>query len=130
MVTIPISTVNLITILEFLGCEKMYWSVLHLWATSKQESSLDIFDLEEKTKGEFGYQLDLDSLLFIANQLEQVNECTIVCVKTKESLPNRSLPLNELREICHVAIEAVDSSYWEICLKDEELARRLVERFS
>ncbi|NJK63931.1 MAG: hypothetical protein HC921_15715 [Synechococcaceae cyanobacterium SM2_3_1] len=130
MFMIPISMVNLITILEFIGLRDLCWSMLHLWATSKQESEIDILDLEEKTKAKFGYQLDWDSLLAIAKQLEQVNECTIVGVNPTESLPNRSLSLEDLRKICHVVIEAVDSSYWEVFLKDEVLSKRLVEKFS
>ena len=129
MITIPISVVNLITILEFIGGRSLWWSMLHLWATSKESSELDVLDLEEKTKDQFGYRLEWDKLLGIVNQLAQVNECTIVGVDSPESLPNRSLSLDDLRDFCEVVIEAVDSTYWEIYVKDEVLYQRLVKQF-
>jgi hypothetical protein len=130
MVTIPISAVNLVTILELIGLSRLYWSILHIWAISKQNSELNIFELEEKTKNHLGLQLSLDDLLSLSKQLEQVNECTIVGVNSTELFPDRDLPLDELRKLCDVVIEAVDSTAWEISVKDVELSQRLAEKFT
>jgi len=130
MVKIPeISRVNLVEILRFIGLEDLRWSILYLWATSKQGSAIDIIDLEKRTKDRFGYQLDWDSLLALANELEQVIECTLVGVNHANSLPDRTLSLDELKKRCHVVIEAVDSTSWEVYVKDEALSRGLMEAF-
>ena len=125
MITIPISTVNLSTILEMIGENESCWSVLHIWAISKPNSKLDIFELEGKTKADYGYQVDWQSLFSLSAQLDQINECTIIAVDSLELLPDRGLSLESLREICDVVIEAVDSTGWEISVKDISLSKKL-----
>jgi len=130
MLKISTSVANLVTILELIGRGNLHWSLRHVWVTSKRGSNVNVFELEEKTRGEFGYQLDWDSLMSLANQLEQVTDCTLIGVESTELLPNRSIPVEDLREVCDVIIESVDSTYWEVHLKDKVLFRKLAERFS
>ena len=130
MFTMPISTLNLGAILELIGLNNLCWSILHIWAISNQDSELDIFRLEEKTKDETGYPLAWNELIAIARDLEQVNECTIVGISPSKQLPDRSLSLEELRSICDIVIEGVDSTTWEISVQNEELRRKLAKIFS
>lgn len=128
MITVPISTVHLSTILELIGENELCWSVLYIWAISKPNSSLDIFQLEEKTKAESGYQVDWENLISLSAQLEQINECTIVAINPAELLPERGLSLENLRKTCDVVVEAVDSTSWEISVKDFSISRKLESR--
>lgn len=130
MFTIPISSLSLTAILELIGLNNLCWSILHIWAISNQDSGLDIFTLEEKTKDETGYQLAWDELIEISKNLNQVNECTIVAVNPSKQLPERSLSLEELRDRCDIVIEGVDSTTWEISVQNEELSRKLAKMFS
>ena len=125
MITIPISDVHLTTILESVRLSNLHWSILHIWATSKENSELDIFALENKTKTEFGFQLSWENLLSLSKQIDQINECTIVGVSSHGLLPERGLPLENLKASCDVVIEAVDSTNWEISVKDANLSRKL-----
>lgn len=130
MITTPISTINLSTILELIDVNDLCWSILHIWVVSKPNSKLDIFQLEEKTKAEFGYHVDWESLLSLSAQLELINECTIIAVDSAKLLPDRCLSLEKLRENCDVVIEAVDSTSWEISVKDLSLSKKLVQKLS
>lgn len=130
MFTIPISSLSLSAIFELVGLNNLCWSILHIWAISKQDSELDIFRLEEKTKYETGYQLAWDELIEISKNLDQVNECTIVAINPSKQLPERSLSQEELRNRCDIVIEAVDSTTWEISVQNEQLSRKLAKILS
>ena len=129
MFTTPMSTISLAAILDLIGVNKFCWSILYIWAVSRQESGLNVLNLEEKTKRNTGYQVEWDELVKISKNLDQVNECTIVAVNPSKQFPDRELPLDRLRELCDIVIEGFDSTVWEITVQNDELKRRLVKHF-
>jgi len=129
MFTTPMSTISLAAILDLIGVNKFCWSILYIWAVSRQESGLNVLNLEEKTKSSTGYQVEWDELVKISKNLDQVNECTIVAVNPSKQFPDRELPLDRLRELCDIVIEGFDSTVWEITVQNDELKRRLVKHF-
>lgn len=130
MIMIPISALNLTGILELIGLNKLQWSILDIWAISHQNSGLDMLSLEDKTKVQFGYRLEWNELLEISRNIDQVNECTIVGFNTSKHMPSRDLSLRQLREICDIVIESVDSTKWEISIRDDDLRQKLAKHIS
>lgn len=130
MYTIPMSTLSLAAILDLIGVNEFCWSILHIWAVSNQQSDINVLGLEEKTKSSTGYQVRWDTLVKIARNLDEVYECTIVAVDSPNQLPDRNLPLEELKNLCDIVIEGVDSTVWEITVLNDELNRKLAKHFS
>lgn len=123
MFTIPLN-VSLITLLNLISGVELNWSILHIWATSKVTSSLNILDLEKKVENDKGYILSLSQLKELSDQFEQIIDCTIIGCFNDENLPNKDASIEQLRKSCDLVIEMVDSTEWNISGRNEDLMQR------
>jgi hypothetical protein len=65
----------------------------------------------------------------LASKIDQLIDGVIAGYKDKTTIPGRRIG-DETAAGADVVFKAVDSSYWRLCIKDENLVTRLVRGFS
>ena len=109
--------------------EAFQWSILYLSATGNLGEGISMSALQEKiNKSNKGLLIDWDELNLLAKKFFQIIDITIIsCVNV--SYLHRDATDQEMYEKCNTVIEMIDSGYWEVFSKDNDLIERLASKF-
>lgn len=109
--------------------ESFHWSILHFYATGQLEEwkSILVFT-KEINESEKGLYITWNELSLLANRSLEIIDILIMG-STDENLLRRYEKDQEMYETCDIVIEMVDSGYWEVFSKDEQLITRLASKF-
>lgn len=118
MTTVKVSSSSLVSILESIKPQISCFSIMYITAISKQDSGVNIPELEEKAESIFGFQISREKLLSLYKKLERMDECVIVGCRSMQKLPARKLPLDDLKPKCEVLVETLNGRDWEVSVKD------------
>ena len=105
------------------------WCVLYSDITPKTESVKFVMGIQEETdKSRDGIIIPWKRLRDFSNGIFQSIDLGIIACKDK-ALLHRYEDDQEMYETCDIVIEMIDSGYWEVFSKDEQLINRLAEKF-
>ncbi len=106
------------------------WSILDFEMMLKPNSTFNLHKMEAvMDSSPKGYLISWNNLLLLSRSTVQVINGIFVGVKDESSIPAVS-SFYEKYEQVDIGIEAFDSSYWDVYLKDERLAERFFQRFN
>lgn len=106
-----------------------HWSILFLDSMGDlcKEKSIPEFE-KEISNSKIGLQLEWKELNVLSKKFYQIIDLTLIGCKDKQKLRRFTNTL-EMYKNCDIVIEIIDSSYWEVYSKDEQLINRLAEKF-
>jgi len=106
-----------------------HWSILYLEAMGHlgEDRSMPVFE-NQIYNSERGLFILWDDLNLLSKEFYQIIDITIIGCKDKCAL-RRYKNDQEMYDSCDFVIEMIDSSYWEIFSKNEELIKRLAVKF-
>lgn len=106
-----------------------HWSILCLEAMGHLEEGKSIPVFEKQIgDSEKGLFIDWNDLNTLSKKFYQIIDITLIGCKDKNLL-RRYKNDQEMYETCDMIIEMIDSSYWEIFSKDDQLINRLSKKF-
>ena len=107
----------------------LHWSILYLCASGHLGEGKSIPEFEKQIyDSEKGFFIKWEDLNSLSNKFYEVIDIIIIGCTSKELLLRYEND-QEMYETCDLVIEMVDSSYWEVFSKDEELINRLASKF-
>jgi hypothetical protein len=123
-------TVELIDILQQVkNGDQFYWSILFIDAVSYLKDSSDMFAFQEEVNElERGFFINWKDLNAFSKKCGQVIDIMILGTKDK-NLILRYEDEQDAYEACDIVIQMIDSSYWQVFSKDEDLICRLGSKF-
>ena len=104
--------------------DQLHWSILYLWAIGDL-GNVDQTEISHYDRGLIISWADLNRL---AQNIYQTIDLVLIGDKN-ESFLHRYESDEIMHRTCHVVIEMIDSSYWEIFSVDNGLIDRLVKKF-
>lgn len=121
---------NLIDILkEIHHGDLLHWSILNLYASGHLGEGKSIVDFENQIlKSEKGFFISWNDLISLSNKFWEIIQILIIGCKD-EKLLHRYESDQEMYETCDIVIELIDSAFWEVFSKDEDLINRLAAKF-
>ena len=125
-----ILTVKLSDILEEISNgNNFHWSILDLEASGDLGEDKSMLDFQQNIfKLENGYLINWDELVSLSFKFWQIVDITLIGCKDSSLLEYYETDIN-MYETCDIVIELIDSGYWEVFSKDEELIKRLAKKF-
>jgi len=107
----------------------LYWSILYLDAMGRlgEGKSIPVFE-KQINDSENGFFITWADLNLLSKKFHQIIDITLIGCKD-EKLLGRYETDEELHQTCDIVIEMIDSSYWEVFSKDEDLIARLKAKF-
>lgn len=106
-----------------------HWSILCLEAMGHlgEGKSMPVFEkqIDCSERGQF---ISWSELNMLSKKFYQIIDVTIIGCKDKNLL-HRYESDKEMYETCDIVIEMIDSSYWKLFSKDEQLINRLASKF-
>ena len=124
----PKKLTDLKQILDLIGDgHNYYWKILWLEATSK-DTEISIIEFEEKIRdASDGYLINWPDLVQLSDALEQT--INILLIGDKEIARLRRYEAEEeMKTICAICIELVDSSYWEVYTNVDSFKEAIKQR--
>ena len=114
---------------EIYDGDLLNWSILHLYTTGHLGEGRSIPEFEGQiAAAENGVFITWIDLNILSNKLWDIMDITLIGCKEKNLL--RRFPTDqEMYEKCDIVIEKIDSSYWEVFSKDQDLIKRLAAKF-
>ncbi|GAA3144506.1 hypothetical protein [Nonomuraea roseoviolacea] len=106
------------------------WSMLELWGVGIAPNGMAMPSFEDSiAASDSGYQLSWRELVGFASGLNQVHDCLIVAANSPQDLSRQLIEKDSCSKLL-VAIEALDSTRWEIVISEnlgeaEEIKTRL-----
>jgi hypothetical protein len=114
---------------EILDGDALNWSILYFYGTGHLKNGTSIPAFEEETnRSEKGLLINWKDLNLLAINLWDIFDSLIIGCRKQEMI-SRYTNDQEMYESCDIVIEMVDSSYWEVFSKDEDLINRLAAKF-
>lgn len=111
--------VSLSNILECCSLEKYYWSLLWIEGSGRSSSvSMPTFE-KAVNKSETGMAVDLDRLIRLDLEIDDLQGIVVIGDLDKSKL-RRYSDDEIMYDSCSIAIQLVDSSYWEISSDNPE----------
>lgn len=105
------------------------WSILYLYGMGNLKDGGSIEHLENNiNKSKNGFFIRWNELNALANNFDQVYDIIIIASRDEELLHRYEID-QEMYETCDIVIEMIDSGYWEVFSKDEDLIKRLGRKF-
>lgn len=103
------------------------WAILDIYLTSKQNSNLNVLELEKEvnSKDEF-FKISFVDLLKLSGKFNQVIDGKFIA--SRGDFKNR-IDIKDIEEKCDIVIEAIDSSYWTVFSKDSRIIELLTSTF-
>ncbi|MGE5196633.1 MAG: hypothetical protein ACM3JI_04825 [Anaerolineae bacterium] len=125
-----IVTVELSDILEEINNgDQFEWSLFYLQATGDLGKGKSIPEFEQQIIGsEKGFFITWKELNNLSQKFWDLMDITVIGCKDKNLL-RRYKNDQEMYKTCDIVIEMIDSGYWEVFSKDEQLINRLAEKF-
>ncbi len=126
-----ILTVKLSDILEEISNgNDFHWAIIELYATFLLPG-IPFTEEEEKQidKSENGLPISWERLKAFSKTISQEIDLTVIASKNTKLLYTYYDDI-KMYESCDIVIEMIDSGYWEIFSKDEELINRLAKKFN
>lgn len=109
--------------------ELLNWAVLYLEATGHLDDGRSIRAFEEQIiNSENGFFINWNELNKVSKKINQIIDITLLGCKNKNDL-RRYENSQAMYENCDIVIEMIDSSYWEIFSKNEQLIAKLASKF-
>ncbi len=123
-------SVGLLDILEEVHHgSSFYWSILYLEATGPLGEGRSIAAFEKQIyDSENGLFITWEDLKLLCMKFYQIIDISLIGCKNINLL-RRYENDQEIHETCDIVIEMIDSTYWEIFSKDEQLINRLASKF-
>jgi hypothetical protein len=116
-------------LIEIPNGKSLYWSILYLEAIGRLGVGTSMLTFENQINdSENGLIITWDDLSLLSKKFDQVIDVTIIGSKNKSFL-QRYENNREMYETCDIVIEMIDSSYWKVFSKDENLIKRLLAKF-
>ena len=107
----------------------LHWAILYVEATGHLGEGLSILDFENSVNESFsGLRISWQRLGQLSHRFNQVIDITIIGCRDPNIL-RRYETDQEMYEACDTVIRMIDSSYWEIHSKDQNLIERCKARF-
>lgn len=114
---------------EIYDGDLFYWSILYLYSVGHLGEGKSLPEFEKQIfDSENGFFISWMELNALAKKFYQVYDITLIACSNKEFLKRYTNDL-EMYETCDICIEMVDSSYWEVFSKNENLIARLAAKF-
>lgn len=105
------------------------WSILCLEASGNLGSDKSILEFEKGiNESERGLFITWEELNMLSKKFHQIINMVLLGCKDKNFL-RRYEHDREMCETCDIVIDMMDSSYWEVFSKDEQLINRLALKF-
>ena len=125
-----IVSVNLSDVLEAVPHGNIFhWSILFLYASGHLGEGKSIPAFEKQIyDSEKGFFIDWNDLNMLSKKFYQIIDITLIGCKNKNLL-HRYDTDQKMHETCDIVIEMIDSNYWEVFSKDEELINCLTHKF-
>jgi hypothetical protein len=107
----------------------LHWSILYLYASGHlgEGKSIPTF-IEQINESKRGFFINWKDLNSLANKLYEVIDILIIGCRD-EKLLTRYQNDKQMYETCDIVIEMIDSGYWEIFSKNENLINRFARKF-
>jgi hypothetical protein len=118
---------DLVDILDALPLDAMAlrWSILDLWAET-DDPTLDMQAIQsEVDKSARGFCMEGRELRDVADRVAQVIDGVFAAYA--QAPPSKASA--DLRESCEIVVEAIDSTYWRLYARDQEIIRRVQDVF-
>lgn len=107
----------------------LFWSILFLDVIGNLgEGRSNPFFSDQINKSKEGFRISWEDLNSLASKCEQVIDILVVGCKDKLLL-QRYEDDQEMYEKCDIVIEMIDSTFWQVFSKDQQLISRLATRF-
>jgi hypothetical protein len=114
---------------EIKNANSLNWAILFSDVTPSPNEGKFIIELEKKiNKQEKPYEIKWADLISFANKIYQEIDLIIIGCEDKNTLKKYE-DEDEMYNVCDIAIQMLDSSYWEIFSKDLELITKLASKF-
>ena len=105
-----------------------HWSILHLYASGDLGEGKSIPEFEKQIfDSEKGFFIDWNDLNRLSRKFYQIIDITLIGCRDKNLLCRYSNDI-EMYKTCDIVIELIDSGYWEVFSKDQELINRLASK--
>lgn len=105
------------------------WSILFLDGMPNPEEEKFLSEYQNRiSKSKNGLRITWGELNLVGSKFSQIFETVILGCKKQESLC-RYINDHEMYQSCDVVIELIDCAFWQVFSKDQELIKRLKEKF-
>ena len=122
-------SVRLVDILVFIELGGLfYWMITFSDVMPSRGNEDFIMEMEKQITPLRGCPINWKDLKLLSDKIYQEIDLTIVGCKNKRFLYKYSTD-QEMHEMCDISIEMIDSSYWQVFSKDEDLINRLTSKF-
>ena len=125
-------TLELYHLLTLIGnkAANLVWSILDLEAVADPEKfKTDLLELERVAReSPNGLTLRWDELVVLAQALKDVWNILLAAAKIAESIPRLEYLAEDVGP-CEIVIECLDSDFWRVYARDDEIIRRLEQSF-
>lgn len=110
--------------------ELFHWSILYFYGMGHLKDGKSIQDFEEEAiESEKGILMKWEELNSFANTIDQLFGIFIIGCKDLQRIARYKNEKEKRYEICDIVIEMIDSAFWEVFSKDEDLINRLAAKF-
>lgn len=108
---------------------QLHWAILYLYSMGDLSDGKSILDLEEEiNKSQQSYILTWEGLNELTAKFDQVFGIQVMGCKDMKLLV-RSDDAEEMYQNSEIFIELIDSAFWEVYSKNEDLIERLTVKF-
>ena len=105
-----------------------HWSILFLDSMGNLGEGKSIPEFEKQIfDSEKGFFIDWNDLNILSKKFDEIVDITLMGCRDRNLLYRYSND-TEMYRACDIVIKMVDSSYWEVFSKDEELINRLASK--
>ena len=114
---------------EISNGNSLHWSILYLYATGHlgANQAMPVFE-QQIRESEKGLLISWEELNGLSQKFWDLMDITLIGCKDRNLL-RRYETDQKMYEVCDIVIEMIDSSYWEVFSKDEELINKLAVKF-